>query len=243
MYVRRVAGSSMAPTLFEGDVVVAWPWLVKTGHVVIARQADREVIKRVESVSAGKVYLLGDNRQESTDSRHYGKVSRSAILGTVMIVLPKAVTPPKLVKPYGLWLGRVSALLFVVMALVHLFRIDTFIPLLDAFLPGGGTLASVVALTIILSEIFAIPFALRMKLSPLGHYVSGTLVALAPFWWVSIDIWALGISENTAQLGEFYAVPGHVVVLMLNLAWLAFAYWTLYALGYGQLKPDKLLRK
>lgn len=242
MHLRRVSGRSMYPFLNDGDVVVAWPSSLRPGQIVLARQGGREIIKRIERLEAGQVYLVGDNAPESQDSRHYGKIATSAILGVVMIVLPKAVNPPKLVKPYGVWLGRVAALLLTAASLVHLYRIDTFIPLLDDVLPGDAGFASSVAMLIILTEMFAIPFALRMKLSPLGHFVSGTLMILAPFWWVLVGIWTLGVSD-TAQLGEFIAAPSTVMLLVLNICLVLYAYLTLYTLGYGSLKLGHLLRK
>lgn len=233
----------MLPVLRDGDVVVAWQARLKPGQVVVARRGGREIIKRIERLEQDHVYVAGDNRDESQDSRHYGKINRSAILGVVMIVLPKAVNPPKLVKSYGVWLGRLTALLLIAASLIHLYRIDTFIPLLDEVLPGGSGFASIAALIIILSEIFAIPFALRMKLSPLGHFVSGTLLVLAPFWWVLVSIWTLGIADNTGQLGQFFTVPSTTALLLMNVGLVLFAYWTLYTLGYGTIKLATLLRK
>lgn len=232
----------MYPVLRDGEIIIAWRVTLRPGQIVLARQGEREIVKRIKRLGARHAYLVGDNASESQDSRHYGKVARSAILGVVMIVLPKAVNPPALVKPYGIWLGRVAALLLTGASLVHLYRIDTFIPLLDDVLPGSSGFASVVALSIILTEMFAIPFALRMKLSPLGHYVSGTLMILAPFWWVLVGIWTLGVSD-TAQLGQFVAMPSTVGLLVLNISLVLYAYLTLYALGYGNIKLAHLLRK
>lgn len=235
MLVRRVRGVSMSPRLRPGDVVVGWRRVPVVGSVVIASLNGHEVIKRVERIDDGQYYLVGDNRPESTDSRHYGKVSASAILGTVMLTLPTATNPPKPVKPYAVLLGRIAALLLVVTALVHLYRIDTFIPILNDALPGGSLAASFVALLIVLSEIFAVPFALRMRLSPLAQLVSGALLVVAPLWWVLIAFWTLGISAMTGQFGEFLSAPSSVWLVLLNAIWVVFSYRTLTALGYSYL--------
>jgi nickel-type superoxide dismutase maturation protease len=92
--VRRVevVGSSMAPALRPGDrlVVVRLPWPPPfgpvPGHVVAVRdprRPDRILIKRVRSVDrrAGTLEVEGDDRPSSTDSRSFGPVSRSAIVG------------------------------------------------------------------------------------------------------------------------------------------------------------------
>jgi nickel-type superoxide dismutase maturation protease len=92
--VRRVEviGLSMAPALHPGDrlVVVRLPWRLPFGPVpgqVVAvrdpRRPDRILIKRVRSVDrrAGTLDVEGDDRRSSTDSRSFGPVSRSAIVG------------------------------------------------------------------------------------------------------------------------------------------------------------------
>jgi len=92
--VRRVevVGSSMAPALHPGDrlVVVRLPWRPPFGPVpgqVVAvrdpRRPDRILIKRVRSVDrrSGTLEVEGDDPRASTDSRSFGPVSRSAIVG------------------------------------------------------------------------------------------------------------------------------------------------------------------
>ena len=233
----------MRPTLMDGDIVIVSRRMPRLNNLTLAMRNGSEIIKRVKKIEDSGYYLVGDNSLESTDSRHYGFINKSDILGTIMIILPKAVDPPKLVKPFGLWLGRVVATLLVIMALVHLFRIDTFLPILDEVLPGGNVAATFMGLVIILSEIFSIPFALRMKLSPLAHLLSGALLVLAPLWWVLVTIWAFGLVESTGQLGQFMAVPASLVVLLLNFVWVVLSYGALYTLGYNRLKVKELLRK
>lgn len=239
--IRRVHGYSMMPTLRPGDIVLAQRRRAKANDVIIFSRAGKEVIKRIRSIEDGKYYVVGDNLQHSTDSRHYGFINKSDILGNIMIVLPKSVPPPKLVLPYGIWLGRASAGILVVMAVVHLFRIDTFIPLVDAVIPGGNGMAIFISLLIIFSEIFAIPFALRMRLSPLAQLMSGALVVFAPLWWLLMSIWSYGSGLSTGQLGEFAVVTANAWVMVLNLAWVILAYFSLYALGYNRLSLSKAL--
>jgi hypothetical protein len=231
----------MYPALAPGDVVVARKASLKVGDIVIAHRDGIEIIKRVKRIEKGRYYVVGDNPHESTDSRHYGFISKNDILGTIMIILPKAVNPPKPIKPYGITLGRIAAVILIVMALIHLFRIDTFLPILDTYLPGGGVAAGFMGVVIIFSEVFAVPFALRMKLSPLAHMVSGALLALAPLWWLLIDIWMYGLRDGTGQLGGFVAVPSTTGVLLINLIWVAFNYYTLYTLGYNRLKIASII--
>lgn len=241
--LRRISGDSMAPALRDGAIVVFFSRPPRAGSIVLAEYGGREIVKRVERISGDMFYLVGDNRQESTDSRHYGTLSKSAILGVSMITLPSAVKPPKTVKPYGILLGRIAAAILIIMALIHLFRIDTFIPTLDNLMPGGQLIACVTAMVIILSEVFAVPFALRMKLSPLAHVVSGLLLAFAPLWWLLVGIWSFGFPGSIGIFGSFLDVPSAALVLVVCFLWVAFNYYTLYTLGYNRLKLRPLLKK
>jgi hypothetical protein len=231
----------MAPTLRQDDIVVMSRRKPRAGQIAIAHKDGLEIIKRVTEVKGSRFYLTGDNAEESTDSRHYGYITKKDILGTIMIVLPRAIDPPKAKKTYGVLLGRLTALILV-MTLAHLYRIDTFIPLLDDALPSGPAFATASALIIILTELFAIPFALRMKLSPLANLVSGALIVFAPLWWVAVDVLTVGLMVNSAQLGQFLAVPSTYFTMLLNLLWLGLSYLTLYSLGYNNLSLRPRLR-
>jgi nickel-type superoxide dismutase maturation protease len=91
----QVVGDSMAPTLLKGDrlVVVGRPGGPlpgpRRGSVVAIRDPgcrDRVLIKRVASVdhAAGTVEVLGDSPAASTDSRSFGPVRLSSIVGTAV---------------------------------------------------------------------------------------------------------------------------------------------------------------
>jgi len=91
----EVVGSSMVPALLPGDrlVVLRTPWRSPfrpgPGKVVALRdprRPDRILIKRVRSVDLGlgTLEVEGDSREFSTDSRSFGPVARSAIIGTAV---------------------------------------------------------------------------------------------------------------------------------------------------------------
>jgi signal peptidase I len=109
-----VRGPSMEPTHSHGDRVVvrrARPGVVTTGSVVVVRQPgsnggrpvgarSRWMIKRVAAVAGqavppgvpesdalvprGKLVLLGDNAEQSVDSRLLGYFSTAEVLGHVV---------------------------------------------------------------------------------------------------------------------------------------------------------------
>ena len=76
----------MLPAYRDGAVVVTSNLIKpRIGSVVVARLASEEVIKRVRSITnTGKFYLVGDNHAQSVDSREYGPVKRSDIIGVVL---------------------------------------------------------------------------------------------------------------------------------------------------------------
>ena len=87
---RRVVvdGSSMSPTLEAGDRLLVVPnAILRPGQVVALRDPrlrGRILVKRIGSVSSAGVEVLGDNPGASTDSRHFGPVPTSAVLGRVV---------------------------------------------------------------------------------------------------------------------------------------------------------------
>ncbi len=148
--------------------------------------------------------------------------------------------PPKLQNPYGAIMGMFAAAVSVIFAVLHLFRIDMLVPIIDEYMIGGVVIASLKVIAIILAEVFAVPFALRMKLSPLAHRVSGALLVLAPLYWTLITIWNYGTDISTGQFSSFYETPSGSMSIILNLTWLIATLATLWALGYGTYKiPER----
>jgi len=82
-------GTSMNPTLRDGEVVlVDREAKIEVGDIVIARHPVEQVMdvaKRVASINErGHYFLVGDNADDSEDSRHYGAVTREYIKGKVV---------------------------------------------------------------------------------------------------------------------------------------------------------------
>jgi len=78
----------MEPTLAPGDhLLVVRARRVHPGDVVAAhdpRDRRRVLVKRVGAVLDAGIVLRGDNPGASTDSRHFGPVPASAVLGRVL---------------------------------------------------------------------------------------------------------------------------------------------------------------
>lgn len=244
IFIRRVSGKSMLPALKEGAYVVCrTKKLYRAGDVVVANINDREVVKRIAKIKNDTYYLLGDNASLSTDSREYGFLAKEAIIGGIMIKFPTSEPAPALRHSFGVTAGRITATILILFALIHLFRIDTFVPALESALGWSSFLAALTAVIIILTEVLALPFLMRMRLSPLFRYISGILSVFAPLIWVLITIWCFGLSVSTGQLGGTTHVEANWPVLLLNIVWLMAAYWTLWALGYEDPKRAKSVPK
>jgi nickel-type superoxide dismutase maturation protease len=82
-----VDGASMRPSLDPGDRVLVLALRARVGDVVAVRDPRderRTLIKRVRSIDGDDIEIVGDNSDASTDSRTFGPVPRSHVLGRVV---------------------------------------------------------------------------------------------------------------------------------------------------------------
>jgi nickel-type superoxide dismutase maturation protease len=84
----RIEGLSMVPVLAPGDrVLVLRTDRITVGDIIAFRDPDDDggvLVKRVAGVDRGSVRVEGDNAGPSRDSRHFGPVPRTAVLGRVL---------------------------------------------------------------------------------------------------------------------------------------------------------------
>lgn len=84
-----IHGCSMEPTLKEGDFrlcnTLATP---NIGDIVIIKPCilfgDKYIIKRVTDIQDDKIFVMGDNRDDSYDSRNFGWLDMDQVLGVVI---------------------------------------------------------------------------------------------------------------------------------------------------------------
>lgn len=76
----------MIPTLKPGQDVLSINWFFKPkiGDIVVLKLGGKEMVKRVEKIEDQKVFVVGDNTMESTDSRDFGTVGTDKIVGKVV---------------------------------------------------------------------------------------------------------------------------------------------------------------
>lgn len=80
----------MYPTLKNGEAMLIdkSPETIEVGDIVVAKhpvEQVSEVIKRVQKINErGYYFLVGDNLDDSNDSRNFGAVTREYIKGKVV---------------------------------------------------------------------------------------------------------------------------------------------------------------
>ena len=108
------------------------------------------------------------------------------------------------------------AALLTVLVLCQLFTFDEFLNLLISFnLPGGEVMANLVGSLIVISEVFALPFLLKIDLSPLMRIVSMVFSWIIPATWLKLAIWLVA----NGNYGLNFGLLGTLVDL--NIGWWA----------------------
>lgn len=127
------------------------------------------------------------------------------------------------------------AAILVVMALTQLFSFDEFIKLFTTFgIIGGELVARLMGGIMVICEVFAIPFLLRMRLSKHLRIISMIMGWLVVFGWLKIVLWQnivpnsvmnVGLLGTIVQLSPgWWAVPLIVALGMLDL-WSSWGLW------------------
>lgn len=140
--------------------------------------------------------------------------------------------PPQDKRPYIRHLAWLLAGVLIVLALSQLFAFEKFVPLVESFwLPGGKPAAYLVASLIGVSEVFALPFLLGMRLSPAMRSISAALAVLAPALWLYIALW-LNLTTNAVSnigiLGTSLPLPVGWWAVFLVAALLILAIWVVW---------------
>jgi hypothetical protein len=129
------------------------------------------------------------------------------------------------------------AAVLVVMAVAQLFTFNDFLTLMTSFeFPGGIQYAHFIAALVVVAEVFALPFLLRMPLSPAFRWLSiicGWLVSLI---WVKISIWLVLKDTPINNIGFFgttvNVMPGWWAVF-ISLAFGILAAWASWGMWPG----------
>jgi signal peptidase I len=87
-----IVGDSMAPTILENQTILinrlAYVLRKPTTNDIIALKDPRDgkiLIKRITKIVNNKYFVTGDNKEHSTDSREFGMIEKSDILGKILM--------------------------------------------------------------------------------------------------------------------------------------------------------------
>lgn len=132
------------------------------------------------------------------------------------------------------------AFLLLAMAVTQLFTFDEFLELLASFgLPVGGEMTYFMGAVIVVTEVFALPFLLRMPLSRAFRWVSMVCGWVAALAWVKITLW-LAITEppvdNVGFLGTLVGLMPGWWAIFVAVALAILAGWTSWGLWPGKRK-------
>lgn len=119
--------------------------------------------------------------------------------------------------------------ILTVLALMQLFNFTNFITLVESFwLPGGLPFAYFLSAFIVVAEVFALPFLLRMRISGLFRFVSMIFGWIVPAAWFKLSLWLLFTTNAVSNVGllgtTFDLTPGWWSVLF-SLAMGILAIW------------------
>lgn len=79
----------MLPTLKPGQEVLCFNWAYffskpKKGDIVVLEYNGKKIIKRIQKVLDHEYFVQGDNGKKSTDSRNFGPLGKSKIIGKII---------------------------------------------------------------------------------------------------------------------------------------------------------------
>jgi hypothetical protein len=128
-----------------------------------------------------------------------------------MNILVKATLAKKAKTKDSQKIAYMYAVILVVFVVAQLFTFDKFLPLLEDFaLPGGAPIAHLFGGLLVASGVFALPFLLGFKLSPLMRVTSMFLGWLVPLMWFFLTLWLVLTTNSATNVGFL----GTIVKLM-----------------------------
>ncbi len=155
-----------------------------------------------------------------------------------MSVLVKSTPAPAPRTDTAAKISILYAAILVVMAVAQLFTFEEFLPYIQSLhLPLSTSTIYVLGPLIVISEVFAVPFLLRMWLSLAFRYLSMFLGWMAAGLWLFISFWTVTSSTSVDTVGFLGTVvslvPGWWAVF-ISLALGVLAAWSSWGLWPGK---------
>lgn len=143
---------------------------------------------------------------------------------------------------YKRLIAYVFALLLVAGVFCQLFSFDEFLALLVSFnFVGGATMAYILGISIVILEVFALPFLLQVKLSFVARVVSMIFGWVVAVFWLVLPFYLLVTYPyvmNIGFLGTVIDIPLGWGAVMIGLALSLLALWSSWGLWPAQNKKS-----
>jgi hypothetical protein len=151
-----------------------------------------------------------------------------------MSIFVKAIPAPKPKTKDVIKMTRIYAVVLIIFALCQIITFEKFLTLFQSFgLPGGTPFSHFLATFIIITELFALPFLLRVRLSPLARYISMLSGLLVAVLWLYVSLFVLSSVNAVTNIGFLGTVasllPGWWSVL-ISVAFGLLAIWSVWGM-------------
>lgn len=84
---------SMIPLAYPGDIALVEKVSYKfnpskKGDLIVFKDSEgKYFLKKISKTSKNKIFVLGENKEKSKDSRHFGWIEKKDIIGKVFYIL------------------------------------------------------------------------------------------------------------------------------------------------------------
>jgi len=85
----KISGHSMEPILRDGEQVIATNLplffrMLKINDIIVFKKYGKFFVKKISKITKDQYFVIGENKNDSLDSRKFGLVSFKDILGKVI---------------------------------------------------------------------------------------------------------------------------------------------------------------
>lgn len=152
-----------------------------------------------------------------------------------MSIFVKATEAPRYRDSSVAGVSLFLAAVFIVLAVAQLFSFEKFPDVLSGYWILGGTAnASLLAALLVTFEVFALPFLLRLRVSPLMRLLSIACMWLTGLVWLVLGLWVVtstnalsnsGVLGATIPLQPGWWQVGFAVVLLALIGYVTWQQW------------------
>jgi hypothetical protein len=133
-----------------------------------------------------------------------------------VIKLPKPTPPPEVLNHNLLLVPYLYVVSLIFLAVWQLIMFPGFMEYIAGYFGGKATALSITTAILLVSlEVFAAPFLMRLRLSPLARMCSAICALLVPIMWSAVT---MGMQQITSP---------YVVANFVFIVWAATSFWVL----------------